>query len=72
MKSLDDLPLTFSSEEKKSFREMCKIEQAEGRRKYNDQYDAFYNLQTGEWLESKCKDDTCGFCSKRPDKAPVD
>jgi hypothetical protein len=39
--------------------------------RYNSQYDVYYNFKTGEWLEPKCSDPQCEFCSVRPDKAPL-
>ena len=36
--------------------------------KYSDEYDAFYNEETNEWLESKCDDPTCHYCQSRPEK----
>lgn len=35
---------------------------------YSEQYDAFYDTKTGEWLESKCDDPNCEYCSNRPEK----
>lgn len=36
--------------------------------KYCEQYDAYYNPKTDEWLEKKCSDPGCEFCKDRPDK----
>lgn len=36
----------------------------------SEQYDAYYNSETGDWLEAKCTDKNCCFCKDRPDKAP--
>jgi hypothetical protein len=36
----------------------------------NRLYDAYFDADTGEWLEKKCSDPACEFCSKRPDLAP--
>lgn len=41
------------------------------RRGYSREYDAYYNLETGEWLEGKCRDPDCEFCAKRPEKYSV-
>lgn len=38
-------------------------------KKYNEQYDAYYDDETMEWLESKCSDPECSYCSNRPEKA---
>lgn len=40
-------------------------------RDYSEEYDAYYNLHTGEWLEDKCDDPTCSFCVNRPEKLNV-
>jgi hypothetical protein len=37
---------------------------------YNLEYDSYYNIKTGEWLESKCSDPKCTFCVNRPLVAP--
>jgi hypothetical protein len=36
--------------------------------KYSDEYDAFYNEETNEWLEPKCDDPTCPICVDRPER----
>ena len=41
-------------------------------KKRNPQYDAYYCTTCFEWLETKCSDPTCEFCSVRPEKAPHD
>ena len=35
---------------------------------YNEQYDAYYNPKTDEWIEPRCDDPTCEYCSARPEK----
>lgn len=35
----------------------------------NEKYDAYYDSDTGEWLEDKCNDPECKFCKDRPDNA---
>lgn len=35
-------------------------------KRYSEEYDAYYDAQTGEWLESKCDDPNCQFCANRP------
>lgn len=35
---------------------------------YSDQYDAYYNKLTNEWVESKCSDPTCEQCMGRPER----
>lgn len=35
---------------------------------YSDKYDAYYCKTCDEWLEQKCNDEDCEFCSIRPDK----
>ena len=39
---------------------------------YSEEYDAYYIVETGEWLESKCDDPTCEFCPNRPDRFPIE
>jgi hypothetical protein len=33
---------------------------------YSEEYDAYYNQVTNEWIDTKCDDLTCEFCSTRP------
>jgi hypothetical protein len=35
---------------------------------YSEEYDAYYNPATNEWIESKCDDPTCEFCANRPER----
>ena len=35
---------------------------------YSEEYDAYYNPTTNEWIESKCDDPTCEFCTNRPER----
>lgn len=37
-------------------------------KKYSEAFDAFYDPDKNEWLESKCDDPTCEFCTTRPEK----
>jgi hypothetical protein len=37
-------------------------------RQYNQQYDCYYCELCNEWLEKKCTDPTCEFCTTRPEK----
>jgi hypothetical protein len=37
-------------------------------RKYSEKYDAVYCADCDEWLEGKCPDAECEFCSTRPEK----
>lgn len=39
-------------------------------KRYNERFDAYYETDTNEWLESKCDDPECDYCSGRPDKPP--
>jgi hypothetical protein len=40
-----------------------------GRRtELSDQYDAYYCGHCNRWVESKCRDVTCRFCSQRPER----
>jgi hypothetical protein len=36
---------------------------------YSGIYDSSYNVETAEWLEPKCGQENCMFCSKRPKTA---
>lgn len=37
---------------------------------YSARYDAYYDKNTGEWLEKQCSDsDNCTYCKNRPEKA---
>jgi len=36
------------------------------KKKHSDQYDAYYCASCNEWLESKCDDPTCEYCTNRP------
>lgn len=35
---------------------------------YSNKYDAFYCELCNEWLDPKCEDPKCEFCSTRPNK----
>jgi hypothetical protein len=35
---------------------------------YSKEYDAYYNPKTNEWVESRCLDPLCEYCSNRPEK----
>lgn len=37
-------------------------------RMYSEEYDAYYNPITNEWIESKCDEPGCAFCSNRPER----
>ena len=36
--------------------------------KRDEEYDAYYCVDCGEWQESKCEDPECEFCSDRPER----
>lgn len=36
--------------------------------KYNEEYDSYYDDELDYWTESKCNDETCEYCSRRPEK----
>jgi hypothetical protein len=38
------------------------------REEYSEEWDAFYNVERNEWLESKCDDPTCEYCINRPER----
>lgn len=33
---------------------------------YSKEYDAYYNQRTNEWIDHKCCDPNCEFCTTRP------
>ena len=35
-------------------------------KEYSEKYDSYYDPETGKWLELKCSDPECEYCSKRP------
>ncbi len=35
---------------------------------YDDKYDTYFCQSCNEWLESKCDDPECEYCTKRPEK----
>jgi len=35
---------------------------------YSEEYDAYYDEDTNEWLEEVCDDTNCEFCMNRPEK----
>lgn len=37
-------------------------------KQYSEKFDAYYDDETGEWLESKCDDPNCEYCANRPDR----
>ena len=37
-------------------------------KEYSEQYDAYYDAETNQWLESKCDDPYCDYCADRPEK----
>ena len=34
--------------------------------KYSEEYDAYYNQATNEWIDTKCDDPNCEYCITRP------
>ena len=34
---------------------------------YKEKYDAYFCSKCNKWLDTKCSDITCEYCSKRPD-----
>lgn len=38
---------------------------------HNEKYDAYYCLKCNMWLEDKCDDRKCFFCTDRPEH-PID
>jgi len=37
-------------------------------RHYSNKYDAYYCELCNKWMEEKCDDENCEFCSSRPNK----
>ena len=35
---------------------------------YSERYDARYNVETDEWIESQCSDPDCEYCLGRPER----
>ena len=38
---------------------------------YDKRYDAWFVINTGEWVEGKCSDPSCDHCKDRPATANV-
>jgi len=38
------------------------------KRTYSEEYDAYYDEDTNEWIDGKCDDPTCEFCMNRPER----
>jgi len=38
---------------------------------YNEEFDAYYRLDTLEWTEGLCGDPGCEFCCWRPERSPA-
>ena len=39
-------------------------------KQYNEQFDAYYDDESLEWLDSTCDDPECEYCVGRPDNPP--
>lgn len=52
----------------KSRREMYAEKIDSGEWSHNSRYDAFYEVETGTWVETCCSDANCFFCKDRPPK----
>ena len=37
---------------------------------YNEQFDAYYDDESNEWIDSKCDEPECEYCANRPDTPP--
>ena len=35
---------------------------------YSEEYDAYYYVETNEWIEPRCSDPSCHYCINRPSK----
>jgi len=38
-------------------------------KKYSEKHDAYYDADTGEWLDDVCDDPECEHCVGRPENA---
>jgi hypothetical protein len=38
---------------------------------YNAEYDAYYNPKTNEWIDSRCLDPSCEYCTIRPNRPNI-
>ena len=36
-------------------------------KQYSEKFDAYYDDETNEWLDTKCDDPNCEYCVDRPD-----
>ena len=52
--------------------ESLKAKREDAKRKgimlYDSEYDAHYNCETNEWVESACDSPDCKYCKDRPEK----
>ena len=48
--------------------EDCSNAQTESFVPYSQMYDSYYCAECNKWLDEKCTDATCCYCSERPDK----
>ena len=37
-------------------------------KQYSEQFDAYYDDETNEWLDTKCDDPECEYCVNRPER----
>lgn len=37
------------------------------KKNYSEEYDAYYCETCNKWLEDTCGDDSCEYCTKRPE-----
>ena len=38
---------------------------------YSRKYDAYYYSDTGDWIEGRCDDRKCIYCTNRPEKYKI-
>jgi hypothetical protein len=62
--------MTPAEAKRRAIRTRYRTNVKSGRWTYNMRYDAYYVTKTRKWVEGKCKDPECMYCSKRPDLAP--
>ena len=46
----------------------CPCSTEENTASYSEKYDAYFCSKCSSWLEKKCSDSYCVFCTQRPEK----
>lgn len=58
--------MTPAEKRRRSIRTKYRNNVKSGKWAYSMLYDAYYDTKTRRWVEKRCKDRDCSFCSKRP------